>query len=155
LANVYLNRLDQAWAARYGPLGELVRYADDLVILCPTKAKAQAALGALRLLLAELQLALAAAKTRLVKLEERGEGFDFLGFHHRLVEAFRRKGRYFCARWPSRKAMRAARGRIKVEHGAAAGRACGGERGGGAEPLLGGLGAVLPVWQCDPALPSA
>ncbi|MDQ5834710.1 MAG: reverse transcriptase domain-containing protein, partial [Actinomycetota bacterium] len=66
LANVYLNALDRAWEDGHGRLGVLVRYADDLVILCRTKTQAQAALAELRALLAELGLELADAKTRLV-----------------------------------------------------------------------------------------
>ncbi len=35
LANVYLNRLDRAWETR--GVGQLVRYADDLVEVCATR----------------------------------------------------------------------------------------------------------------------
>jgi retron-type reverse transcriptase len=52
LANVYLDRLDQAWQADYRRLGELTRYADDLVIVCATRERAEAALAALERLLA-------------------------------------------------------------------------------------------------------
>jgi hypothetical protein len=41
-----------------------------------------AALAGLRALLADLGLELAEEKTRLVCLNEDGEGFDFVGFHH-------------------------------------------------------------------------
>jgi hypothetical protein len=41
----------------------------------------------LKAILAELGLALMEAKTRIVQLREGGEGFDFLGFHHRSVHA--------------------------------------------------------------------
>ena len=113
LANVYLHALDRAWQERAGSLGVLVRYADDLVVLCRTKAQAEASLAELRALLAELGLELAEAKTRIVSLDEDGEGFDFLGFHHRMVESFRRPGFRFLARWPSACAMQAARMRIR------------------------------------------
>lgn len=114
LANVYLNALDRAWEDRHGGLGVLVRYCDDLVILCRTRAQAEAALRELRALLAELRLELADAKTRLVCLDNDGEGsFDFLGFHHRMVESFSKPGLYFLARWPSAAATRAARQRIR------------------------------------------
>jgi RNA-directed DNA polymerase len=113
LASVYLHALDRAWQERAGRLGVLVRYADDLVVLCRTRAQAEAALTGLRALLAELGLELAEAKTRLVCLNEEGEGFDFLGFHHRMVRSFRRPGRRFLARWPSERAMQAARARIR------------------------------------------
>jgi len=48
LANVYLHALDRAWQDDHGRLGVLVRYADDLVILCRTKAQAEAAMTQLR-----------------------------------------------------------------------------------------------------------
>ncbi len=115
LANVVLHRLDRAWQAQYRRLGVLVRYCDDLVILCPTRERAEAALGALTGLLADLGLALSASKTSLVDLRVGGAGFDFLGFQHRRVESFTRKGRYFCARWPSKRAVRAAKQKIR-EH---------------------------------------
>ncbi len=102
LANVYLNALDRAWEDRHGGLGVLVRYCDDLVILCRTQAQASLAMRELGGLLAELRLELAEAKTRLVFLDNKGEGsFDFLGFHHRMVESFSKPVRYFLARWPS------------------------------------------------------
>src|SRR5207244_12203052 len=104
LVNVYLHALDRAWQQRAGRLGVLVRYADDLVVLCGTQAQAEAALAELRALLAELGLELAEAKTRLVCLNEEGEGFDFLGFHHWMV-GLRKPGRRFLARLPSARAM--------------------------------------------------
>jgi group II intron reverse transcriptase/maturase len=113
LCNVYLHRLDRRWkTARDG--GVLVRYADDLLVLCRTRQQADRALAALTGYLAELGLALKPAKTRIVHLTEGGEGFDFLGFHHRLVRA-RRSRRHvtFLARWPSRTAMQHARDRIR------------------------------------------
>jgi group II intron reverse transcriptase/maturase len=112
LANVYLNALDRAWEDGCGGLGVLVRFADDLVVLCRTRAQAEAALTELRALLVDLGLELADAKTRLVCVDEDGEGFDFLGFHHRMVESFSKPGFRFLARWPSARAMQAARTRI-------------------------------------------
>ena len=113
-ANVYLNALDRAWEDRHGGLGVLVRYCDDLVVLCRTKAQAEAAMRELRALLANLRLELADAKTRVVYLDDDGEGsFGFLGFHHRMVESFSKPGRYFLARWPSAAATQAARQRIR------------------------------------------
>jgi RNA-directed DNA polymerase len=113
LANAYLHALDVAWERR--GQGVLVRYADDLVVLCRTEAEARAALALLRDLLAELGLAPKEAKTRLVHVREGGEGFDFLGFHHRWVRARRPSVRHvtFLARWPSSGAMRHARERLR------------------------------------------
>jgi Group II intron, maturase-specific domain/Reverse transcriptase (RNA-dependent DNA polymerase) len=114
LANVVLHRLDRTWQEHHRRLGELTRYADDLVILCPTKQRAEAALAVLAEVLTGLGLSLAQAKTHVVDLREPGSGFVFLGFEHRRVESFTRKGRFFCARWPSKRAMYAARVKIRT-----------------------------------------
>ena len=112
LCNVYLHRLDGCWTER--GCGVLVRYADDLVVLCRDKREAEAALAALRSILAELGLEPKAAKTRIVHLAEGGEGLDFLGFYHRRV-----RGEHgyrhlrFLARWPTPEAMQRARDRIR------------------------------------------
>jgi RNA-directed DNA polymerase len=114
LCNVYLNRLDRVWEAR--GVGVLVRYADDLVVMCRSEGEAKLALTELTAILGELGLEPKAAKTRIVHLEEGGEGFDFLGFQHRLVRARGRTGArrvLFLARWPSRRAMQHARDRIR------------------------------------------
>ncbi|MGH9092548.1 MAG: group II intron reverse transcriptase/maturase, partial [Acidimicrobiales bacterium] len=113
MANVVLHRLDRRWHDHHRRLGEIVRYADDLVILCPTKERAEQALAMLEAILAELGLTLASAKTTVVDLRGPNSGFDFLGFHHRRVESFTRKGRYFCARWPSDRSVRRAKDRIR------------------------------------------
>ena len=111
LCNVYLHRLDRQWADRGH--GVLVRFADDLLAMCRTREEAEAALIALREILAELGLELKDAKTRIVHLEEGGEGVDFLGFHHRWVRANRAKHVQFLARWPSRRAMQHACDRVR------------------------------------------
>jgi RNA-directed DNA polymerase len=112
LANVYLNTLDRAWEERHGQLGQLTRYADDLVICCWKPSQAQRAREALASELAALGLRLSAAKTRIVTLDVGGEGFDFLGFHYRRVLS-RSSGKPYIACWPSRRAMAAARQRIR------------------------------------------
>jgi RNA-directed DNA polymerase len=92
-----------------------VRYADDLVVMCASRRQAQGALAALTALLAGMGLAPKASKTRIVHLKEGGEGFDFLGFHHRWVRARAPRHRHvlFLARWPSEKAMRRVRDRVR------------------------------------------
>ena len=113
LCNVYLHRLDRAWdggrARRAGPL------CDDAVVMCDTREQAEAALARLTALLAGLGLEPKAAKTRIVHLAEGEQGFDFLGFHHRLVRGRTPKSAHltFLARWPSRKAVQHARDRIR------------------------------------------
>jgi len=114
LANVYLHRVDRAWNVREH--GVLVRFADDVVVMCASRVQAEAALAQLRVLLADLGLEPKAAKTRIVELAVGGEGLDFLGFHHRLVLSDgRQTGRHvtFLARWPTSKAMQRARDRLK------------------------------------------
>jgi len=112
LCNVYLHRLDRQWAQRGS--GELVRFADDLVVMCHSKREAEAALVALRSILAEMGLELKQAKTRIVHLREGGEGLVFLGFEHRRVRGERGyRHLSFLARWPSREAMSRARQRIR------------------------------------------
>jgi len=113
LCNVYLHRLDRAWKTR--GVGVLVRFADDLVVMCATRQQAEGALRALTILLGEMGLEPKAAKTRIVHLEEGGGGLDFLGFHHRWVRADSQEHRHvqFLARWPSERAMRHARDRLR------------------------------------------
>jgi RNA-directed DNA polymerase len=113
LANVYLHRLDRRWQNE--GIGVLVRYADDLVVLCQTQWQAERALVVLTAMLADLGLAPKATKTRIVQLREGGEGFDFLGFSHRWVRAASQRHRHvqFLARWPSTKARQRIRDRIR------------------------------------------
>jgi RNA-directed DNA polymerase len=88
LANVYLNPLDHLMAE----CGcEMVRYADDFVILCRSREAAEAALVRVQTWVAENGLTLHPEKTRIVDATQRG-GFDFLGYH------FERG-----YRWPRRK----------------------------------------------------
>ncbi len=111
LANVYLHRSDREWEAK--GTGVLVRYADDLVVLCRNREEAEQALALLRDLLGELGLELKAEKTRIVRLREGGEGLEFLASEHRWVRAERNKNIQFLARWPSRRAMQRARDRVR------------------------------------------
>jgi group II intron reverse transcriptase/maturase len=113
LCNVCLHRLDRAWSA--AEHGVLVRYAGDVVVMCDSREQAEAALARLTGLLADLGLEPKAARTRIVHLAEGVEGFDFLGFHHRLVRGRTPKSAHltFLARWPSRKAVQHARDRIR------------------------------------------
>ena len=113
LCNVYLHRLDRAWNT--DEHGALVRYCDDLVVMCRSREQAEAALERLTVLLGDLGLAPKAAKTRIVHLVEGGQGLDFLGFHNRLVRGRTPRSAHltFLARWPARKAVQHARDRIR------------------------------------------
>jgi RNA-directed DNA polymerase len=75
LANAYLDPLDRRVAAKF----EMVRYADDFVILCRTPQEAQQALAEVREWMAEAGLTLHPDKTRLVDVGGQGS-FDFLGY---------------------------------------------------------------------------
>ena len=77
LANLYLNRLDHRMAQQGR---EMVRYADDFVILCESQAQAQEVLEQLRQWTAAAGLTLHPTKTRIVDASQKG-GFDFLGYH--------------------------------------------------------------------------
>src|SRR3954447_25888695 len=113
LANVYLHQVDRAWSV--DAHGVLVRYADDVVVMCRSRGQAEAALVRLTVLLGELGLEPKLAKTRIVELVEGGEGLDFLGFHNRLVRGRTPRSPHlrFLARWPTRRAVRHARDRIR------------------------------------------
>jgi RNA-directed DNA polymerase len=77
LANIYLNPLDHLMA-RTGK--EMVRYADDFVVLCESEAEANEVLEMLRQWVAAAGLTLHPTKTRIVDASQKG-GFDFLGYH--------------------------------------------------------------------------
>jgi RNA-directed DNA polymerase len=76
LSNIYLDPLDQQMAA--GGF-EMVRYADDFVVLCRDEAEAQAALALVQAWTVLAGLRLHPTKTRIVNAQT--EGFDFLGYH--------------------------------------------------------------------------
>jgi RNA-directed DNA polymerase len=117
LANAVLHHLDRAWQERHQRLGVFIRYADDEVILCPTRERAEAAMAALADTLAGLGLSLSASKTRIVCVADGDEGYDFLGLHHRMVASRRNPKSRYPACWPSDKAMAQARSRIREQTG--------------------------------------
>jgi RNA-directed DNA polymerase len=77
LANIYLNPLDHQMSGRGH---EMVRYADDFVILCRSKQEAEEALREVQQWVEAHGLTLHPEKTRLVDASQPG-GFDFLGYH--------------------------------------------------------------------------
>jgi len=114
LANVVLHELDRLWEVRCRGLGQLVRYADDLVILCKTEGQAREGHRRIGLVLDRLGLRLHPDKTRVVFVGDGRDGFDFLGFHCHKMESWRRPGRRFLWIWPGRRAMERVRERIKA-----------------------------------------
>jgi RNA-directed DNA polymerase len=113
LANIALHVLDEAWASEGQRLGQLVRYCDDFVVLCPTRERAEQARSLAERALGPLGLQLHPDKTRIVGVKDGAEGFDFLGFHHRMVESRKRRGRYWMHKWPSPRAMASIRAKVR------------------------------------------
>ncbi|MGH2609216.1 MAG: group II intron reverse transcriptase/maturase [Tepidiformaceae bacterium] len=123
LANVYLHPVDQA----LGAAGcQVVRYADDLVILCANEDEAQRALSLLRTLLERRGLRLHPDKTRVVDATHPG-GFDFLGYHFE-------QGK----RWPRKKSTQKLRDTVR--------RQTRRTRGVSLATIVTGLNPVLRGW---------
>jgi RNA-directed DNA polymerase len=97
LSNIYLDPLDHLLAERGF---EMVRYADDFVILCRTADDAERALEIVRQWVAENGLTLHPTKTRIV--DSRTESFDFLGYSFR--------GR---KHWPRKKSLQKIRDTLR------------------------------------------
>ena len=103
LANIYLHPLDCRMRERGY---QMVRYADDFVVLARSAEEAQAALSEVQAWVAENELQLNADKTHVGDCRIRGQGFDFLGYR---FEAGRR--------WVRRKSLLALRERIRAKTG--------------------------------------
>ena len=98
LANIYLHPVDVSIReAGYA----MVRYADDLVILCKSEGQAQEALALLEAEMSRRKLTLHPEKTRLVDAAQPG-GFDFLGYH------FERD-----YRWPRKKSLQSLKDKVR------------------------------------------
>ena len=80
LSNIYLDPLDQLMKVSGV---EMVRYADDFVLLCRSEAAAQSALKLVQQWTVQAALTLHPDKTRIVDTSQPG-GFDFLGYHFEL-----------------------------------------------------------------------
>jgi RNA-directed DNA polymerase len=120
MANVFLHVLDTELSRRN--VGELVRYADDGVVLCRSAAQAERALAVVGEILASLGLRLHPDKSKVVDLREGREGLDFLGCHFRArmsgrLWEQRRVVRYYLHRWPSQQAMKRLRAKVRDRTG--------------------------------------
>jgi hypothetical protein len=98
-------------------LGELVRYADDFVVVCKKRHACEEAEQSVREILTRLGLELHPEKTKKVDLSWGKEGFDFLGCHLRKrlsgpIWERARKRVYFLHRWPSQRSMKRIRQRV-------------------------------------------
>ena len=115
MADIFLYVLDTELSAR--GVGELVRYADDGVVLCRSAVQAEHALIAVEEILAGLGLRLHPDKMKVVDLRDGREGLDFLGCHFRArmsgrLWEQRRIVRYYLHRWPGQTAMRRLRAKV-------------------------------------------
>jgi RNA-directed DNA polymerase len=120
LSNIYLHVLGAELTAR--GVGELVRYADGGVVLCRSADRAGRVLAAVGEVLAGLGLEMRPDRTRVVDLREGREGLDFLGchFHARMSgRVWERYGevRYYLHRWPSQRAMKRVREKVRAKTG--------------------------------------
>jgi RNA-directed DNA polymerase len=99
LSNIYLDPFDHEMAAQGY---EMVRYADDFVVLCRSRGEAEQALAQVEMWTATAGLQLHSTKTRIVDATQAG-GFDFLGYH------FERG-----YRWPSKKSLKKHKAKIRL-----------------------------------------
>jgi group II intron reverse transcriptase/maturase len=118
LSNIYLSFLDERWTKQCAQYGALVRYADDFVIVCNTRADLEEAERRVKLVFKRLRLELHPDKTRKVELTDGKEGFDFLGCHlHKRMSGRiwenERKRVYFLQRWPATTSVKRVKQRVK------------------------------------------
>lgn len=144
LANIALHGMEEALDIRRyrngRPVKEkntraLVRYADDFVVFCKSKADAEAATDTLRQWLASRGLELSQEKTRLVHVRE---GFDFLGVHTRLYKSAFKKNGVVCLQTPSRTSVRRFRQNVNAVFAT--------HKGNNAQALIHALAPILRGW---------
>ena len=115
LANIYLNVLDHLWEKRYKHLGDLVRYADDMVVMTKTKRDAIETWKVLHSIFHKLEIEINREKSKIVNIWDDQEGFDFLGFHNRKFPRMKKGGKifYFMEHIPKKGAMKNMRSMFK------------------------------------------
>lgn len=118
LANIYLHVLDEEWERKHAQLGVLVRYADDFVVSCNTRAACEEAERHITRVMKKLDLTLHPEKTRRVDMSLGKQGFDFLGCHLRKkmsgpIWERERKRVFFLQRRPSARSRKRVRERIR------------------------------------------
>ena len=98
LANMTLNGMERLIKTHFGKESKvhLVRFADDSVLITPTKEMAKEGKDLLQTFLKERGLEFAEEKTQIVNIEE---GFDFLSYNFRKYD-----GKYICT--PSKRAIK-------------------------------------------------
>ena len=122
LSNIYLDPLDHLMVQEGF---EMVRYADDFVVLCRSQAQAAQALAAIAAWTAQAGLTLHPDKTHL--LDARTQSFDFLGYR---FEGGRR--------WPRDKSLKKLRDSVRAKTRRTAGQSL--------RSIIEGLNPVLRGW---------
>lgn len=122
LSNVYLDPLDHRMAEQGY---EMVRYADDFVVLCQSPEQAEAALAVVRDWVAQAGLTLHPVKTRLV--DARTDGFEFLGYRFQAGQ-----------RWPRKKSLTKFKDTVRAKTGKTVGH--------GLERVIADLNPTLRGW---------
>ena len=112
LANIYLHEFDKFWTQQTRVKGKLVRYADDFVIMFRTEKEAELGLKLIKAKMEELGLELNEDKTKIVDTRGGKEGFDFLGFHHRMTKSWKYK-RYYAQKRPGDKSVKSIKTKIR------------------------------------------
>jgi len=113
LCNIALTVLDEELAKVKRQTGNVIRYADDWVVLCSTKERAERARFIAEAALARLGLRLHPDKTRIVHLTRGAEGLDFLRFHLHMCRSRKRPDRYYLLSWPSNRAMASIKAKVR------------------------------------------
>lgn len=105
LANIYLNYMDTIWEKYFSHLGKLIRFADDFVVICKNYKSIKHARRAIEEIMRRLELTLSKEKTKIVSLWNGKDGFDFLGFHNRMIKHKNSRGYkyYQLVQWISNK----------------------------------------------------
>jgi RNA-directed DNA polymerase len=124
LANIYLHPLDVLMAEKGY---QMVRYADDFVVLCKTAEEAQAALAEVKNWVQEAELILHPDKTHVGNCLEDGQGFDFLGYRFET-------GR----RWVRKKSLKAIKEKLRSKTGRT--------RGVSVKQIIDELNPILKGW---------
>ena len=147
LCNIALSVLDEELTKARRQTGKLIRFADDWVVLCPSKERAETAHSLAEAVLVTLGLRLHPDKTRIVHLSGGAEGFDFLGFHNHMCESVKWPGRYL----PPEMAVGAGhglhQGQGQRDDSTAIHRVIARRSGGSAQSRAAGLGWLLPTWK--------
>jgi len=98
-----------AWELHEKSVG-LVRYADDFVVFCHTKERAEEAKEKLKAWFTERGLTFSEEKTRIVNLDE---GFDFLGFNVRQYKVTTSRSGYRLLIKPSKTSVKSIKRKLK------------------------------------------